>query len=293
MPASSADGDALGEADALAENLDLLKVFDERGSDEPPGVLWSNRARDVSVGTRAGAADSGKGLAQVIGLDPIDAPSHQGSGPSLTEAHGPAGALPVAPPADPGEEMMDPGEGLMDTDEEMIQFLKEVLLDGEDLDAEEEEDQLLEQQQHQWKNDSPVPVQAGGVQDRLKGEEEEDCFAEDPSSLMFEPFLGGSLLDLVAITGTPFDAPLGHQRHQEALGRRRNRSTKMAQAARLPLQEAAAAGRVKGDEAPFPTKTEAQMLSDALELLPDLDVVAEQLCVKYDIIDLPNGKGVA
>ena len=270
-PGAVADGDMLGEADALAENLGLLKVFDE-----PLEVLWSNgvvRGGPLPLGEpfRGGVAGAPVGLGQVIGLNPVNGPFHQSTRVAEVPSGDPIGLLPSA----------GMGDGLMETDEEMIQFLKEVLLDG-DLEDEGKEGSLRE-------GDVMVSAQPGSAECEIK--EDEYFFAEDPSSLiMFEPFLGGSLLDLASINGGPqnLDAPSQHLYPDSSGSSRRSRSKMPPHAVELLPKE------VEGshERAPQSIKTETEMLSEAMELLPDLDAVAEQLCVKYDIVDLPYGKGL-
>lgn len=67
----------------------------------------------------------------------------------------------------------------------------------------------------------------------------------------------------------------------------------LPEAGALPMTVSGAAGGAAGAQlklgadAPARVKTEEQLVAEAMSFLPDLDAIAEQLCVKYDIVELP------
>ena len=279
--------DALGVMDALGENLGLLRVFD----DDTPEILWSSGTRDLT----SGAACS-LGLGQVPALG--ESAALQGSGAARLGADSSVGLLASDPgrfglgaggaSAEPGVGFMasDPDSFRMEADAEMLEFLKEVLLDGED-GGESLPPQPSESVGATAEGPAAYPPAAAAYD--ISG----DGFPSDEPVVeggMFEPWAGGSLCSLLlepfpscAESGQVSAGMPGANAGEEAIVQ--------GKGAVIDDGGYSSGGGRRGQLPSTAGRSDAQLLAEALELLPDLDAVAEQLCVKYDILEMPFMEG--
>ena len=297
--------DVFGVADALGENLSLLRIFDDE-------VLWSNGVRDINrsaggsgagggmVGGAGGAMRSSEGSAGLMGLGQIlDLGADLGSDPgSISRAMTQLWGEDNKPGRTSAEvdlvggpkyrQCSDDDDGVdgMEPDAEMVEFLKASLLEGEDLEGEAagtqreaDEDRLV----------GPLRGGAGngaGTKDvAAVPEDASDSAAStqvpaDPAASdggLFDAFplpTGGgvSLVDFLSLGGG-----------SDAFTSKPVAAAQSGKVAHLK------GSKVRGDMGPQPTqatavspRSEAQELAEALELLPDLDAMAEKICIKYD-----------
>lgn len=259
--------DALGVVDALGENLSLLRVFDDTSE-----ILWSSGTRDLTLG-----AACSLGLGQVAALGEWeDAPGAGAAGGS---------------PADPSGGVMvsDPCSFRMESDAEMLEFLREVLLDGEDAGGSLQEAPAVSARAAA-EGPAACPQAATSACTALGA-----GFSEEPGSSggdMFEPWVGGSLR---ALQMEPYpDCAESRQEAAGVLGAQHMAGGCGGDEAtgRPAIDGGNSVGRSGLGQLPSARgSSEAQLLTEALELLPDLDAVAEQLCVKYDIVEAPFMEG--
>ena len=194
-------------------------------------------------------------------------------------------------PAEPGVGFMasDPDSFRMETDAEMLEFLKEVLLDGEEDGGESVPPQPAESVGATAEGPAASTQAASASAYDTSG----DGFSSHEPAVvggMFEPWAGGSLRSLLlepfpscAESGQVSAGMPGANAGEEAIVQ--------GKGAVIDDGGYSSGGGRRGQLPSTAGRSDAQLLAEALELLPDLDAVAEQLCVKYDILEMPFMEG--